>query len=111
MIALGSVSQTVALVSVSAWGELPAERTLPGCLRVLVAGQSAGGVERIGQTWRACWYTAQYRDRCTEHATAAEAVAKVIASGWARHLGARKASPLRWTAKARRLAASRGGAR
>jgi hypothetical protein len=99
-----------ASVSVSAWGELPAERKLPGALRVLVDGQSAGGTERTGDAWRACWYDARHRDRITEHAIAAEAVAAVLASGWARKLGARKASPVHWTAKANRLAA-KGGAK
>jgi hypothetical protein len=92
---------------VSAWGELPAERTLPGCIRVLVDGQSAGGAERVGDAWRACWYTARFRDRITEHATAEQAVAAVIASGWARKLGARKSSRVTWTARARKV----GGAR
>jgi hypothetical protein len=91
-------------VTVSAWGELPAERKLPGCLRVLVDGQSAGGAEHVGGEWRACWYTAQFRDRFTEHATAEQAVATVIRSGWARKLGACKASRVNWTTKARRLA-------
>lgn len=93
-----------AYVSVSKWGELPSDRTLPGCLRVLVDGQAAGGAERVGESWRACWYTAGFRDQTTEHATAGEAIAAVIASGWARRLGARKASPVRWTPKARRMA-------
>jgi hypothetical protein len=36
-------------VSVTAWGELRGERKLPGApLRVLVADQSAGGIERHG---------------------------------------------------------------
>ena len=93
-----------AYVSVSKWGELPGDRTLPGCLRVLVDGQAAGGAERVAGSWRACFYTARFRDRITEHATADDAVNAVISSGWARRLGARKASPVRWTAKARRLA-------
>lgn len=93
-----------AAVSVSAWGELRGERKLPGCVRVLVDGQSAGGAERVGQSWRACWMTAQMRDRITEHATAEEAVAAVVRSGWARRLGARKASRITWTARARRMA-------
>ena len=104
-----------AAVSVSKWGELPAERTLPGCIRVLIDGQHAGGVERKRGTWVACWHTAAYgrgrsSDRITEHATAEEAVAAVVRSGWARRLGARRTSRITWTAKASRLAA-RGGAR
>jgi hypothetical protein len=99
-----TITTAPADVSVSVWSELPAERPLPGCLRVLVGGQSAGGVERVGDSWRACWYTAAHRDRCTVHPTAAAAVATVAASGWARHLGARKASRVTWTARARRAA-------
>jgi hypothetical protein len=97
-------------VSVTAWGELPAERKLPGCLRVLVAGQAAGGAERAGQSWLACSYTAAYRDQITEHQTAEEAIAAVLASGWARKLGARKGSRVFWSARATRLA-NRTGAR
>jgi hypothetical protein len=104
------VSTIPAHISVTAWGELPAERKLPGCLRVLVAGQSAGGAERAGQSWLACWSTAACKGRTTEHQTAEEAVAAVIASAWARRLGARKASRVSWSAKAVRLAA-RGGSR
>jgi len=33
---------------VTCWGELRGERPMPGVLRVLVAGQSAGGIERAG---------------------------------------------------------------
>jgi hypothetical protein len=120
-------------VGVKAWGELPGEMNLPGALHVLVAGQSVGGAERVcgvcghrphgplecpdccegycegkARAWRACWYTAQFRDRCTGHPTAEEAVAAVIASGWARKLGARKASRVYWSEKAKRRA---GGAR
>lgn len=97
-----------ALVTVRAWGELPGQRNMPGALNVLVAGQSAGGVERLGDAWRACWYTAQFHGRCTAHPDAEAAVAAVIGSGWARKLGARKASGVHWSDKARRRA---GGAR
>ena len=94
-------------VSVTAWGELRGERKLPGVLRVLVAGQSAGGAERAGESWRACWYTAASRSRVTEHATADEAVAAVIASGWARKLGARASSRVQWSERACRTASRR----
>jgi hypothetical protein len=98
-----------AAVSVSRWGELRGDRTLPGdVLRVLVAGQAAGGAERRGDAWAACWYTAGYRDRVTEHATAEDAVRAVTRSGWARRLGARAASGVYWSERARRIA---GGAR
>ena len=90
---------------VTCWGELRGERPMPGVLRVLVAGQSAGGIERAGESWRACWYTADYRDRCTAHATADDAVRAVIRSGWARRLGARAASRVYWSDRAGRAAA------
>lgn len=95
-----------AQVSVSRWGDLPNERPIPGALRVLVAGQAAGGAQRTDSgTWAASWYTAAFRERVTEHATAEDAVRAVIRSGWARKLGARAASPVFWSARARRLAA------
>jgi len=96
--------------AVKAWGELPGERNLPGALHVLVAGQSAGGVESVGDQWRACWYTAAFKDRCTAHPAAEQAVAAVLASGWARKLGARKASRVYWSDKAKHRAA-KGGSR
>ena len=41
-----------AAVSVTRWGDLPAERKLPGViLRVLVDGQHAGAIGRDGKTW------------------------------------------------------------
>jgi len=92
-------------VAVRCWGELPAERTLPGVLRVLVAGQAAGGFYRAGDCWAASWYTAAYRDRISEHPTAEEAMRAVMRSGWARRLGARAGSPVYWSERARRLAA------
>jgi hypothetical protein len=99
-------------VSVTAWGELAAERKIPGALPVLVAGQSAGGVERVGSAWRACWYagltrSGQLRDRVREHATAKDAVCAVIRSAWARRPGARAASRVRWSDRARRVASTR----
>ena len=48
-------------VSVTAWGELPAERKLRRCLRVLVAGQAAGGAERA-------WLTAGTPERARKFA-------------------------------------------
>jgi hypothetical protein len=90
------------------YGELPGQKNLPGALQVLVAGQSAGGAERDGGTWHAHWMTPATRDRSSVHATAEEAVAAVIRSGFARHLGARKASKVYWTPQAKRRA---GGAR
>ena len=46
-----------AAVVVRKWGEGRAERPLPGCLRVLVDGQHAGGAERKDGVWVACWHT------------------------------------------------------
>jgi len=96
-----------AAVSVSCWGELRAERAMPGVLRVLVAGQHAGAAEYRGGAWAAYWHTARgvSSDRITEHATAEDAVRAVIRSGWARRLGARAASRVYWSDRARRLAA------
>ncbi|HUY46480.1 MAG TPA: hypothetical protein VMV92_12220 [Streptosporangiaceae bacterium] len=95
---------TPAPVAVTCWGELRAERRLPGVLRVLVAGQHAGAAERAGDTWMADWYTAGSRDRLTEHASAEEAVKAVIRSGFARRLGARAGSRVHWSDCARRAA-------
>lgn len=107
-------------VSVTAWAELAPRGSarLPGCLRVLVDGQSAGGAERKGDRWVAYWYAGMLpggamRDRATGHATAEDAVRAVIRSAWARRLGARASSRVFWSAKASRLAGSapKGGAR
>ena len=54
-------------------------------------------------------FTAAYKDRITQHATAGEVWPPVVRSGWARRLGARTASRVTWTAKARRLAAHGSG--
>jgi hypothetical protein len=95
-----------ASVAVTRWGELPAERKPPGVvLRVLVAGEHAGGAELCGGSWAASWRTAGNRGRVTEHATAEDAVRAVIRSGWARHLGARAASRVTWSDRARRTVA------
>jgi len=91
---------TPAPVAVTCWGELPAERPLPGVLRVLVGGQHAGAAERAGGTAVAHWSTAGSRDRRTEHASAEDAVTAVIRSGFARRLGARAASRVRWSDRA-----------
>ncbi len=91
-------------IAVTCWGELPAERPLPGVLRVLVAGQHAGAAERTGSAWVAYWYTASSRDRLTEHPSAEEAVKAVIRSGFARRLGARAASHVHWSDRARHAA-------
>lgn len=103
-------------VSVSVWGELRGERKLPGrrlapVLRVLVAGQHAGAMEWDGRVWHAAQQARVLgKARETEHATAEEALRAVLRSGFARHLGARAASRVHWTARGRR-AANLGGAR
>jgi hypothetical protein len=99
-------------VSVTCWGELRGDKNLPGALRVLVGGQSAGGAERKGEQWTACWYaglsrSGALRDRVSEHVTAEEAVRAVVRSPWARGLGARASSPISWSPKARSLAGPR----
>jgi hypothetical protein len=98
-------------VSVNCWGELRAEKKIPGVLRVLVDGQHAGAIMRDGAVWRA-GHQARVPGPVTEtgHASAEEALAAVLRSGFARRLGARAGSRVYWSDKARR-AASRGGAR
>jgi hypothetical protein len=99
-------------VHVSRWGELRGERKRPGTvLRVLVGGQHAGTLARDGHGWQAvhqAWALAGYR--VTGCATVEEALRAVLRSGFARQLGARAASRVTWSARARR-AAVRGGAR
>lgn len=80
-------ARPAAPVSVTTWAELATrgDAKLPGCLRVLVDGQSAGGCERKGDVWVAYWYTGmsgsgRMRDRLTEQATAEEAVKAVTRS-------------------------------
>jgi hypothetical protein len=96
-------------VSITCWGELPGERTMPGVLRVRVAGQAAGAVERAGDSWAASWYagttrSGAMRDRVTEHASADDAVRAVLRSAWGRKLGARATSRVGWSDRARRFA-------
>ena len=104
-------------VSVTAWAELAPRggAKLPGCLRVLVNGQHAGGAERRGDSWVAYWHArtraGSLRDRETQHASAEEAVMAVIRSPWARRLGGRASSRVYWSAKAGKLAGRAGGAR
>src|SRR5262245_599395 len=95
----------------SCWGELRGEKKIPGLLRVLVGGQHTGAITRDGAVWYA-GHQARVLGPVTEteHATAEEALKRVLRSGFARRLGARAASPVYWSARARR-AASRGGAR
>jgi hypothetical protein len=99
-------------VYVSRWGELTGERKVGGVvLRVLVGGQHAGAIAPDGDRWRASHRARTLsRPRETEHATAEEALRAVLRSGFARHLGARAASRVHWSGKARR-AAARSGAR
>ena len=101
-----------AAVSFTRWGELRGERKARGVvLRVLVGGEHAGSIAPDGDEWRACHRArALSQPRETEHATAEEAVRAVLRSGFARKLGARAASRVTWSDRARR-AASRCGAR
>lgn len=96
-------------VSVSRFGELRGDRPQPGSepmLRILVGCQHAGFIapNRDG-TWGAIWkQRVAARSKVTRYPSAAEALAAVMRSGFARHLGARKASPVRWSPKASRVA-------
>jgi hypothetical protein len=95
------------------WRDLPgARKGMPaGLLAVMVAGQHAGAIAREGDGWAACHQARTLAPaRETKHATADEAVRAVLRSGFARHLGARAASRVFWSAGASRVA-SRGGAR
>jgi hypothetical protein len=90
-------------VAVTCWGELRGEKKLPWVLRVLVDGQHAGAIERDGTVWRAghqARVLGPFRE--TEHATAEDALRAVLRSGFARRLGARAASRVHWSDKARR---------
>lgn len=99
---------TPAPVCVSWWGELPAEKKLPGVLRVLVDGQHVGGFQRQGRVWVAVHHArVSGAVRTTEHEDAHAAVQAVLRSGFARRLGARVASPVHWTGRARRIAGIR----
>jgi hypothetical protein len=92
---------------VSCWGELRAERRLPGVLRVLVDGQHARALWREGAAWHARYQARVLGPvRETGHATAGEALRAVLRSGFARRLGARAASPVYWSDRARRAAAA-----
>jgi Arc/MetJ family transcription regulator len=97
---------------VTCWGELRGERRLPGVLRVLVDGQHAGAIERNGTTWHAARRArALGRVQVTEHPTVEDALRAVLRSGFARQLGARAASPVFWSDRARRAAARRASPR
>ena len=85
-------------------------------LRVLVAGQHAGAIEHVGSTWTAHWFagmtaSGSMRDRVTEYASADEALRAVVRSAWARRLGARAASRVHWSDRARRAAGRKSPSR
>jgi hypothetical protein len=93
-----------AAVAVTTWGELRGERKPPGTvLRVLVAGQAAGAVERTGDVWAAQVH-GLHPSRPTSHASADDAVRAVLRSSWARRLGAGADSRVHWSARAHRAA-------
>jgi hypothetical protein len=96
-------------VSVSCWGELLGERKVAGVFRVLVAGQQAGAFQRAGSGWEAQVHGLR-RTEPTTHESADDALRAIVRSAWARRLGARAASRVYWSDRARR-AARRGGAR
>lgn len=92
-------------VTVPAWGELHGERKVPGVLRVLIAGQSVGAIQRTRDGWEA-----QARglrpSRPATHASAGDALqAIILRSSWARKLSARTASGVYWSGRATQLAA------
>lgn len=67
------MTSPAAQVAVSCWGELVAEKRLPGVLRVLVDGQHAGAIWREDGTWHASHQAnVRGKPRQTEHATALE---------------------------------------
>lgn len=98
---------TRSAVTVSAGGELPGGKNPAGVLRVLVAEQHAGTIERDGRIWRASWQASPGAQTTrTGHPTAADALTAVLQSGFARWLGARHRSPVFWSATAARLVTS-----
>jgi len=96
---------TPAPVRVICWGELRGEKNIPRVLRILVDGQHAGLFQAAEGRWFAA-YQAKVMGKPieTEHASADEAVQAILRSGFARQLGARAASPVYWSDKARRRA-------
>jgi hypothetical protein len=96
-------------VTVRIWGEGRAEKMLPSIIRVLVAGQHGGAIQRTPDGWEAQVHGIQegWRDASepTTHDTAAEAVQAILRSSWGRKLGARAASRVYWSDRAARLAA------
>jgi hypothetical protein len=94
---------------VSCWGELLFEKKLPGVLRVLVDGQHAGAFWQEGATWHACHQGRVLgAARETAHASPEDALRAVLRSGFARRLGARAASPVFWSDRARRATTAPG---
>jgi hypothetical protein len=110
-----AAARPAALVTVTCWGELRGERPVAGLvLRVLVGGEHAGMIERASDGWSAYCSpglarSSLLRYRVTEHASADDAVRAVLRSGWARRLGARAASYVDWSARARRVTARKAG--
>jgi hypothetical protein len=92
-------------VMVTRHGELRGERKVSGvALRVRVDGQYAGVLCPEGDGWHAAHQPRVLAKAVTtEHATAEEALRAVLRSGFARTLGARAASLVRWSDKARRV--------
>jgi hypothetical protein len=89
---------------VQCWGEQAGASPIPGAFAVLVNGAYAGGFGAEHGSWTAVPAAAVLgADPATSsHATAAAAVAAILAARAARNLGARAGSPVTWTAKARR---------
>jgi hypothetical protein len=93
-------------VQVITWNEAEGRRQVRDVLQVLVAGEHAGTVAKDGDRWQAEWLAepGRMRLRKTRHASAEEGIATILASGWARKLGARDSSDVRWSQAARQIA-------
>jgi hypothetical protein len=91
---------------VTVWGELRGEKKMRGVLRVRVGGEAAGAVYRDGPAWVSQSYTVRgyVQPQQRRHDSVHEALAIVVRSSWARKLGARAASDLHWSDRARRAA-------
>jgi hypothetical protein len=76
-------------------------------LRVSVAGKQVGTIERDGRVWLASWQASRSSQITqTQHPTPAGALTAVLRSGFARWAGARRRSPVFWSATAARLISS-----
>lgn len=100
-----STSLRPAPVNVHKWGEAEYEKSFPAAVRVFVAGQHAGTVYLEDGTWHAerPRPSQSWREIASEHETAEEALKAVLRSGFARRLGARAASRVFVTERAKKI--------